>query len=111
MKLVIAFFQPHQLPAVKKALHEAQVPHMTCTNVLGTTANLEEHQRVRGVEHEITLFQKVRIEIGTTDEAVDQLVEALVQGGRASGGIGKIFVAELSDCISVETGARGPSEI
>jgi nitrogen regulatory protein PII len=111
MKFVIAIIQPHQLPAIKQALQAARFKHMTCTNVLGTMPNQEEHHRVRGVDHEITLFQKVRVEIAVNDNDVDRLVSALIDGGRASGGTGKIFVAELSDCVTVETGARGPGEI
>jgi nitrogen regulatory protein P-II 1 len=111
VKLVIAMIQPQQLPAVKRALHAASFHNMTCTNILGTVPNLEEHHRFRGVEHEITLFQKIRIEIAVNDESVDAILDAIVAGGRASGGMGKIFVTELADCVTVRTGARGPSEI
>ncbi len=111
MKLVIAIVQPQQLPAIKRALHAASFYDMTCTNILGTVPNLEEHQRFRGVEHEITLFQKIWIEIAVRNESVDSLLAALIEGGRASGGMGKIFVAELSDCVTVRTAAHGPEEI
>lgn len=111
MKLVIAIIQPQQLPAVKQALQDAEFPDMTCTNIMGTVPNKEEHHRFRGVDHEITLFQKVRIEIAIKDESLDPLVEALIKGGQASGGAGKVFVSELTDCATVSTGARGPSEI
>ncbi len=84
---------------------------MTCTNIMGTVPNQEEHHRFRGVDHEITLFQKVRIEIAVNDDSLDPLVEALIKGGQASGGAGKIFVSELTDCATVRTGARGPSEL
>ena len=111
MKMVIAIVQPQQLPAVKRALHEAKFNDMTCTNILGTVPNLEEHHRFRGVEHEISLFQKVRIEIAASDDSVERLVDAIVKGGQASGSMGKIFITDLLDCVTVSTGARGPSEL
>jgi nitrogen regulatory protein P-II 1 len=111
MKLVIAIIQPQQLPAVKQALRDAEFSDLTCTNIMGTVPNQEEHHRFRGVDHEISLFQKVRIEIAVQDDSLDPLVEALIKGGQASGGAGKIFVSELTDCATVRTGARGPSEL
>ena len=107
MKLVIAVIQPQQLPAVKLALKEAKFNNMTCTNVLGTVANREEHLRFRGLDHEISLFQKVRVEIAVDDHQVDALVKALSDGGKISGGSGIIFVTELHDCVTIATGAHG----
>ena len=111
MKHLVAIIQPQQLPAVKKALYEANIQHMSCTNILGTVPNKDEHQTFRGVEHEISFFQKVRIEFFLRDEELDPTIEAITIGGQASGGVGKIFVSELLDCISVKTGNRGPSEL
>ena len=111
MKLVIAIFQPIQLPAVKRALKEAGFEHLSCTNILGTVPNMHEPLLFRGVEHEITLFQKIRVEIAVNDESVEQLIDAMIEGGRATGGAGLIFVTELHDCIVVKTGERGPAQL
>ena len=111
MKLVIAIFQPTQLPAIKRALKDAGFANLSCTNILGTVPNMEEHQRFRGVEQEITLFQKIRVEIAVDDESVESLIDALIAGGQASGGAGKIFLTELHDCVTVKTGERGPAQI
>ncbi len=111
MKLVIAIFQPIQLPAVKRALKEAGFTNLSCTNILGTVPNMHEQQLFRGVEHEITMFPKIRLEIAVNDESVEQLIDAMVKGGRASGGAGLIFVTELHDCVLVKTGEHGPAQI
>ena len=110
MKLIVAVVQPQQLPAVKEALAAAQVKHLTCTNILGTTHEAE-HQVYRGVEHEVTLFQKVRIEIAVNEAFVEPTIEAITLGGRASGGFGKIFVSDLHECVTIKTGERGPRAI
>ena len=107
MKMVVAIIQPQQFPDVKKALFEADVRHLTCTNILGTATEGVELQRFRGVPHEVTLLQKVRIELALADEMVEPAVEAIVRGARDSGGYGVVFVSELHDVIDVKTGERG----
>jgi len=107
MKLVVSIIQPQQLPAVKKALFDAQVKHLTCTNILGTAPEGAEVQTFRGVPHEVSLLQKVRIELPLKEEMVDRAVNAIIRGAEESGGFGIIFVTELFDVINVKTGARG----
>ncbi len=111
MKLVVAIFQPIQLPAVKRALKEVGFANLSFTNILGTVPNMHEHQLFRGVEHEVTMFPKIRVEIAVNDESVEQLIDAMIKGGRASGGAGLIFVTELHDCVIVKTGEHGPAQI
>lgn len=115
MKLIIAILQPHQLPEVKRALYRARIYHMTCTNILGTVPNQGERpgerHTFRGVEHEVTLFQKIRVEFPVNDEYVETAIDAVVQGGRASGGAGRIFVTELHEAVEVLTGQRGPATV
>ncbi len=111
MKLIIAIFQPIQLPAVKRALKEAGFANLSFTNILGTVPNMHERQLFRGVEHDITMFPKIRIEIAVGDESVDQLIDAMIEGGRASGGAGIILVTELHDFVIVKTGERGPTQL
>jgi len=111
MKLVIAYIQPQQLPAVKQSLYKAGIPHMTCTNVLGTTPEAPEHQAFRGVAQDVELFQKVRLELAVKDDEVEKVTNAIVTGGRESGGHGKVFVVEMLECIEVNTGKTGPDAI
>ena len=109
--MVVAIVQPHQLPAVKKALFESQIRHLTVTNVLGTAPEGAEYRVFRGVPHLVTLFQKVRIELALPETMVERAVEAITRGGRESGGFGIIFVTELMDAINVRTGHRGQMAI
>ena len=106
MKMIVAIVQPQQLPDIKEALQAAGFDNMTCTNILGTVANQHEEYKYRGVSQEITLFQKVRIEIGVPDEHVQNVVNALSDGAKSSGGSGIAFVTELIECIELGTGCR-----
>lgn len=107
MKMVITIIQPQQLPAVKKALFEAQIRHLTCTNILGTAPEGAEVRMFRGVPHEVSLFQKVRVELPLKEEMVDRAINAIVQGAKDSGGFGIIFVTELYEVVNIQTGERG----
>ncbi len=107
MKMIIAIVQPQQLLDIKEALHSAGFDNLTCTNILGTVANQHEEHKYRGASQEITLFQKIRMEIGVNDDKVGEVIDALSSGAKASGGSGMAFVTELFDCIELGTGARG----
>ena len=103
MKMIVAIVQPQQFPDIKDALLAAGFENMTCTNILGTVANQHEEYKYRGVSQDITLFQKLRIEIGVTDEQVQNVIESLSEGVNKSGGTGIAFVTELFECIELRT--------
>ena len=107
MKMVVAIIQPQQLPAVKRALFKSQIRHLTVTNILGTAPEGAAKHRFRGVEYEISLEQKIRLELPLKEEMVEPAIAAITEGGRESGGFGIIFVIELHDAILVKTGERG----
>ncbi len=107
MKMIIAIVQPQQLLDIKEALQSAGFSNLTCTNILGTVANQHEEHKYRGASQEITLFQKIRMEIGVNDDKVGEVLDALSSGAKASGGSGMAFVTDLADCVELGTGAHG----
>lgn len=112
MKLVVAIIQPHQLPAVKKALYDSQVYKITVSNALGCGEEKGYHETFRGVEHEVTLLKKVRLEIAVNEDFVESAVAAIIKGARTNNvGDGKIFVVNLDECIRIRTGERGTRAI
>lgn len=112
MKLVIAIIQPHQLPAVKKSLYDAQVYKITVSNVLGCGEEKGYHESFRGVEHEVTLLKKIRLEIAVNEDFVEPTIDAIITGARTNSvGDGKIFVVDLVECVRIRTGERGTRAI
>lgn len=112
MKLVIAIIQPHQLPAVKKSLYDAQVYKITVSNVLGCGEEKGYHESFRGVEHEVTLLKKIRLEIAVNEDFVEPTIDAIITGARTNNvGDGKIFIIDLAECIRIRTGERGTRAI
>ena len=110
MKMVIALIRPEQLPAVKRALFEAQIHRLTAMNVLGTAPRAEQ-QMYRGIERQVTLFQRVRIEVVVTAAMAERAIAAITRGAKETGGHGKIFVQEVQEAITVWNGMRGPQTL
>ncbi len=112
MKLIIAYIQPEKLNDVKQALYKKEVRKMSVTNALGCGQQGGFHETYRGVDIEVNLLKKVRLEIAVNDSFVDDTLEAITEGARAGNiGDGKIFVLELQKCIRIRTGETGEEAI
>jgi nitrogen regulatory protein P-II 2 len=112
MKLIIAYIQPHKLEDVKKALAEADVGKMSVTNSLGCGAQKGYHESYRGVEFDVNLLKKIRLEIAVNQEFASKAVDAIISAARTGEiGDGKIFVLDLAECIRIRTGEKGHDAI
>jgi nitrogen regulatory protein P-II 1 len=112
MKLIVAFIQPERLNSVKQALYEAEVFKMSVTNALGCGQQKGYHEQYRGVDIEVNLLKKVRIEIAVNEDFVQPTIDAIIKGARTGTiGDGKIFVTDLQDCIRIRTGEKGKEAI
>lgn len=112
MKLIVAYIQPERLTPVKQALYRAEVYKMSVTNALGCGQQMGFHETYRGVDIEVNLLKKVRLEIGVNDAFVDRCVNAIIEGARTGEiGDGKIFILDLPECIRIRTGDRGNDAI
>jgi len=112
MKLIIAYIQPHKLQDVKKSLYQAEVFKISVTNAVGCGSQKGYHESYRGVDVEVNLLKKVRLEIAVNEDFVEKTVEAIIDGARTGAiGDGKIFVVDLPECIRIRTGERGGEAI
>jgi nitrogen regulatory protein P-II 2 len=112
MKLIVAYIQPERLPAVKQALYEKEVFKMSVTNALGCGQQMGYHESYRGIDIEVNLLKKVRIEIAVNDKFVKPTLDAIIAGARTGTiGDGKIFVITLDECIRIRTGETGGDAI
>lgn len=112
MKLVIAYIQPEKLSDVKQALYAADVFKISVSNSMGCGQQRGYHETYRGVDVEVNLLKKVRIEIAVNDSFVRPTVEAIISGARTGTiGDGKIFVLPLEQCIRIRTGEEGSAAI
>lgn len=112
MKLIIAYVQPHKLSDVKEQLFKAEVYKMSVTNSMGAGQQKGYTEHYRGVDIEVNLLKKVRIEIAVNDNFVQSTVDAIVAGARTGEiGDGKIFVLPLEDCVRIRSGETGTDAI
>ncbi len=112
MKLIIAYIQPEKLSDVKQELYKAEVFKVSVTNAMGCGQQKGYHEAYRGVDIEVNLLKKVRLEIAVNEGFVKPTVDAIIKGARTGQiGDGKIFILPLEDCIRIRTGERGGEAI
>ncbi len=105
MKLISAIIKPFKLDEVREGLSEIGVQGITATEVKGFGRQQGHTEMYRGAEYVVDFLPKVKIEIATTDEMVDQVIDVIMQStntGRI--GDGKIFVTPLERVIRIRTG-------
>ena len=108
MKLIVAYVQPERLQNVKQELYKAEVFKMSVTNALGCGQQKGYHESYRGVDIEVNLLKKVRLEIAVNEEFAKATIDAIIAGARTGKiGDGKILVMSLDDCIRIRTGETG----
>jgi len=112
MKLIIAYIQPDKLNAVKQELYKEEVYKMSVTNAMGCGQQMGYTETYRGVEVEVNLLKKVRMEIAVNASFVDKTIEAIIRGARSGEiGDGKIFVLPIEECIRIRSGEKGEGAI
>ncbi|MBN2713617.1 MAG: P-II family nitrogen regulator [Planctomycetes bacterium] len=112
MKLITAYIQPEKLNDVKQELYKAEIHKMSVTNALGCGQQKGYHESYRGVDMEVNLLKKLRIEIAVNEEFVKKTIDAIVAGARTGNiGDGKIFVTSLDECYRIRTGETGKDAI
>jgi nitrogen regulatory protein P-II 1 len=112
MKLIISYIQPHALNDVKQELYKANVFKISVTNAMGCGQQKGYTEQYRGVETEVNLLKKVRVEIAVNDAFVQPTIDAVIKGARSGEiGDGKIFVLPIEECIRIRTGETGSAAI
>ncbi len=112
MKLIVAYIQPEKLNDVKQALYAREVFKISVTNALGCGQQKGYHETYRGIDMEVNLLKKVRLEIAVNEDFVQPTIDAIVGGARTGNiGDGKIFVLDLPRCIRIRTGEEGNDAI
>ncbi len=70
------------------------------------------HESYRGVDIEVNLLKKIRLEIAVNEDFVQPAVDAIIAGAKSGQiGDGKIFVTSLERCVRIRTGEEGQAAI
>ncbi|MDO5156053.1 MAG: ammonium transporter [Eubacteriales bacterium] len=93
---------------LKAALNDTGVTGITVTQVLGCGAQKGQTKYYRGVEMEMTLLPKVKVEVIVSKVPVSAVVKAAKKALYTGNiGDGKIFVYDVENVIKVRTGEEG----
>ena len=112
MRLIIAYIQPEKLNDVKQSLFKANVTKMSVTNALGCGQQMGYHESYRGVDIEVNLLKKIRLEIAVNENFVQATVDAIIAGAKTGEiGDGKIFILPMERCIRIRTSEEGDDAI
>lgn len=94
--------------ALKSAMNQIGITGMTVTNVLGCGIQKGSSEYYRGVEVEMNLLPKIKVEMVVCDVPVETVIETakrVLYTGNI--GDGKIFVYDVENVIKVRTGEEG----
>lgn len=112
MKKIEAIIRPGKLDEIKDALSAAGVHGITVSNVLGCGRQKGHTQIYRGQEMVIQLLPKVKLELVTLDDKVQQIIDIITTTAKTGKvGDGKIFVYPVEDTIRIRTGENGENAI
>jgi len=104
--------RPEKFEPVREALSKFGIKGMTVTQVMGCGLQKGHTQFYRGTELSVSLLPKMKLEIVTTDDRVDEIVKIIRSVGVTGNiGDGKIFVAPINDAIRMRTGETGDNAL
>ena len=105
MKLVIAIIKPFKLDEVRESLSGLGVQGMTVTEVKGFGRQKGQTEIYRGAEYSTNMVPKIKVEVVTTDDLANRVVEAIPQSANTGAiGDGKIFVLDVAQAVRIRTG-------
>lgn len=112
MRLVTAVIKPSKLDDVKKALEAFGARGMTVSDARGYGRQRGHTEVYRGAEYPVDLVSKVRVEIVTSEDDADDVVDTLVKAAHTGTvGDGKVWSVPLDTVVRVRTGERGPDAL
>jgi nitrogen regulatory protein P-II 1 len=108
MKKIEAVIQPHKLEEVKEALKAIGIDGMTITEVRGHGRQKGHKEVYRGMEYQVDLLPKIKIELVVHDARSEEVLTTLVSAARTGKiGDGKVFVYDVVDAIRIRNDDRG----
>ena len=107
MKKVEAIIKPFKLDELKEAFTGLGIHGMTVSEVKGFGRQKGHKEVYRGAEYVVDFIPKVKVEVVTTDEMVEQVIETIISAVKTGKiGDGKIFVLPVDTVCRIRTGER-----
>jgi nitrogen regulatory protein P-II 1 len=107
MKLITAIVRPEKLNDILKALYRIEVRGLTVTRVQGHGGEMERVETYRGTTVQMSLNEKMKLEIGVSEPYVEPTVQAILNAARTGEvGDGKVFVVPVEKIYRIRTGEQ-----
>jgi nitrogen regulatory protein P-II 1 len=112
MKKIEAIIQPHKLDEVKEALKSVGIDGMTITEVRGHGRQKGHREVYRGMEYEVDLLPKVKLELVIPDNLLEETTRTLVAAARTGKiGDGKVFIYDVANAIRIRNDDTGEAAL
>lgn len=112
MKKIEAIIRPGKLEEIKEALNKFNVHGLTISQVMGCGLQKGRKEYYRGTEVTLNLLPKIKIEIVTKDQYVDEIINLISNEAKTGEvGDGKIFIYSLENVVRIRTGEKGENAI
>ena len=112
MKKIEAIIQPHKLDEVKEALKSIGVDGLTITEVRGHGRQKRHKEVYRGMEYEVDLLPKIKIETVIPDARLDEISRTISAAARTGKiGDGKIFIYDVLEAIRIRNDDTGEAAL
>jgi nitrogen regulatory protein P-II 1 len=112
MTKIECIIRPERFEEVNALLGDLGIVGMTTSEVRGCGRQRGYVERYRGMEYQVRLLPKMKLELVVPDNQVDAVVGAITQAGRTGEvGDGKIFHSHIDDAVRIRTGERGEAAL
>jgi len=112
MKKVEAVIQPHKLDEVKEALKSISIDGITISEVRGHGRQKGHREVYRGMEYEVDLLPKIKLEIVIPDARLEEVTRTIASTARTGKiGDGKIFIYEVAEAIRIRNDDTGEAAL
>ena len=97
---------------MQDALDQLGVSGLTVSEVVGCGRQKGYTEQYRGVQANISLLPKIKVESVVPTDLVDRAVEAIVEAARTGNvGDGRVFVYPIEQSVRIRTGESGEESV
>jgi nitrogen regulatory protein P-II 1 len=108
MKKIEAIIQPYKLDEVREVLKNLGIDGITLSEVRGHGRQKGHKEVYRGMEYEVDLLPKIKLETVVADARLEEVAQAIATAARTGKiGDGKIFVYDVLEAIRIRNNDTG----
>src|SRR5438128_9056280 len=112
MTKIECIIRPERFEEVNAVLTDMGIVGMTTSEVRGCGRQRGYVERYRGMEYQVRLLPKVKLEVVVPDERREEVIDAILAAARTGEvGDGKIFLSKIDEAIRIRTGDRGDAAL